>query len=77
MAFQAVKIKFSWSISMAQPWIPYQVGSYSSSRSQLQLTLHFFMNHYWNINSNPGWIEKYKPALSKLDSSWDNSYWGY
>ena len=21
-----------------------------------------------------GWIEKYKPALSKLDSSWDNSY---
>ena len=20
------------------------------------------------------WIEKYKPALSKLDSSWDNSY---
>ena len=21
-----------------------------------------------------GWIEKYKPALSKSDSSWDNSY---
>ena len=21
-----------------------------------------------------GWIEKYKAALSKLDSSWDNSY---
>ena len=21
-----------------------------------------------------GWIEKYKPALSKFDSSWDNSY---
>ena len=21
-----------------------------------------------------GWIENYKPALSKLDSSWDNSY---
>ena len=22
-----------------------------------------------------GWIEKYKPALSKSDSSWDNSYY--
>ena len=22
----------------------------------------------------PGWIEKYKPAISKSDSSWDNSY---
>ena len=21
-----------------------------------------------------GWFEKYKPALSKLDFSWDNSY---
>ena len=21
-----------------------------------------------------GWIEKYKPVLSKSDSSWDNSY---
>ena len=21
-----------------------------------------------------GWIEKYEPALSKSDSSWDNSY---
>ena len=21
-----------------------------------------------------GWIEKYKPALSRSDSSWDNSY---
>ena len=21
-----------------------------------------------------GWIEKYKPALSKADSLWDNSY---
>ena len=21
-----------------------------------------------------GWIEKYKPALNKSDSSWDNSY---
>ena len=21
-----------------------------------------------------GWIEKYKPALSKSDSSWDNSH---
>ena len=21
-----------------------------------------------------GWIEKYKPALSKLNDSWDNSY---
>ena len=21
-----------------------------------------------------GWIEQYKPALSKSDSSWDNSY---
>ena len=21
-----------------------------------------------------GWVEKYKPALSKLDSSWDNTY---
>ena len=21
-----------------------------------------------------GWIEKYKPALSKSDSSWNNSY---
>ena len=21
-----------------------------------------------------GWIKRYKPALSKLDSSWDNSY---
>ena len=22
-----------------------------------------------------GWIEKYKPALSKADSPWDNSYY--
>ena len=22
-----------------------------------------------------GWIEMYKPALSKSDSSWENSYW--
>ena len=22
-----------------------------------------------------GWIEKYKPALSKPDSSWDHSYY--
>ena len=22
-----------------------------------------------------GWVEKYKPALSKSDSSWDNLFW--
>ena len=27
-----------------------------------------------DFRSLPGWIEKYKPALSKSDSSWDNSY---
>ena len=26
---------------------------------------------FWNLS---GWIEKYNPALSKSDSSWDNSY---
>ena len=26
---------------------------------------------FWILS---GWIEKYKPALSKSDSSWDNSY---
>ena len=28
-----------------------------------------------NIQILSGWIEKYKPGLSKSDSSWDNSYW--
>ena len=28
-----------------------------------------------NFQILSGWIEKYKPGLSKLDSSWDNSYW--
>ena len=73
MVFQAVKIEFSWSITMALPWICCGIGNYSSSRTQLQLTLHFFMNHCQKVNSNPGWIEKYKPALSN-HSSWDNSY---
>ena len=28
-----------------------------------------------NFQILSGWIEKYKPGLSKSDSSWDNSYW--
>ena len=32
----------------------------------------YFRNFIYSILS--GWIEKYKPALSKSDSSWDNSY---
>ena len=28
----------------------------------------------WDFQILSGWIEKYKPALGKWDSSWDNSY---
>ena len=76
---------YSLSSSQNQIFQVHQHGSaldllqinYSSSWPKLQLTHHFFTNHYWKVNSNPGWIGKYKSALSKSDSSWDNSYWGY
>ena len=29
------------------------------------------ISDFWILS---GWIEKYKPALSKSDSFWDNSY---
>ena len=30
------------------------------------------ISDFWILS---GWIEKYKPALSKSDSSWDSSYY--
>ena len=58
MAFWAVKIKFSWSLSMALSWTRCGEGNYSSPRPQLHLTLHFLTNHYWKVNSNPAHLEQ-------------------
>ena len=49
----------------------------------VSLDLRLLRNERWNFSKVvkvsdfrilSGWIEKYKPALSKSDSSWDNSY---
>ena len=58
MTFWAVKIKFSWSLSMALSWTRCGEGNYSSPRPKLHLTLHFLTNHYWKVNSNPAHLEQ-------------------
>ena len=36
--------------------------------------INLFTGGFSDFQNLSGWIEKYKPALSKSDSSWDNSY---
>ena len=37
-------------------------------------TINLFNGSFLDFQNLSGWIEKYIPALSKSDSSWDNSY---